>query len=171
MAKQNIFDNEIFFNEYSKLRKREVNANNLFELPTLYELLPDLKGKRVIDLGCGTGERCIDYIKRGAASVTGIDISEKPYWHRDYLNDGDEEYMKRLFEIDLNDYKDTDAVFRRPSARAIILQGDKIALVYSKKEKYFKFPGGGIHDDEDKREALICEVREEAEKWITERQQ
>ena len=43
MAKQNIFDNEIFFNEYSKLRKREVNANNLFELPTLYELLPDLK--------------------------------------------------------------------------------------------------------------------------------
>ena len=77
MAKQNIFDNEIFFNEYSKLRKREVNANNLFELPTLYELLPDLKGKRVLDLGCGTGERCIDYIKRGAASVTGIDISEK----------------------------------------------------------------------------------------------
>lgn len=46
MTKQNIFDNEIFFNEYSKLRKREVNANNLFELPTLYELLPDLKGKR-----------------------------------------------------------------------------------------------------------------------------
>ena len=70
--------------------------------------------------------------------------------------------MKRLFEIDLNDYKDTDAVFRRPSARAIILQGDKIALVYSKKEKYFKFPGGGIHDDEDKREALIREVREES---------
>ena len=77
MAKQNIFDNEVFFNEYSKLRKREVNANNLFELPTLYELLPDIKGKRVLDLGCGTGERCIDYIKRGAASVTGIDISEK----------------------------------------------------------------------------------------------
>ena len=77
MAKQNIFDNEIFFNEYSKLRKSEVNANNLFELPTLYELLPDLKGKRVLDLGCGTGERCIDYIKRGATSVTGIDISEK----------------------------------------------------------------------------------------------
>ncbi|WP_196814234.1 NUDIX domain-containing protein [Butyrivibrio sp. LC3010] len=70
--------------------------------------------------------------------------------------------MKTLFEIDLNDYKDTDAVFRRPSARAIIFQGDKIALVYSKKEKYFKFPGGGIHDDEDKKEALIREVREES---------
>ena len=69
--------------------------------------------------------------------------------------------MERLFEIDLKDYKETDKVFRRPSARAIILIKDKIALVYSKKEKYFKFPGGGIHADEDKREALIREVREE----------
>ncbi|WP_242829970.1 hypothetical protein [Butyrivibrio sp. WCD2001] len=45
MAKQNIYDNETFFNEYSKLREREVNANNLFEIPTLYALMPDLEGK------------------------------------------------------------------------------------------------------------------------------
>ena len=70
--------------------------------------------------------------------------------------------MRQLFEIDLKDYKDTDTVFRRPSARAVIFKGDKIALVYSGKEKYYKFPGGGIHDDEDKKEALIREVREEA---------
>ena len=70
--------------------------------------------------------------------------------------------MRRLFEIDLKDYDDTAPVFRRPSARAIIFKGDKIALVYSGKEKYYKFPGGGIHDDEDKKEALIREAREEA---------
>ena len=69
--------------------------------------------------------------------------------------------MKRLFEIDLKDYKETDTVFRRPSARAVIFMDEKIALVYSRKEKYYKFPGGGIHDDEDKKEALIREVREE----------
>ncbi len=68
---------------------------------------------------------------------------------------------KRLFEIDLKDYKKTDSVFRRPSARAIIIRGDEIALVYSQRDKYYKFPGGGIHDDEDKKEALIREVREE----------
>ena len=45
--------------------------------------------------------------------------------------------MKRLFEIDLKDYKESGNVFRRPSARAIIRKGDKIALVYSKKEKYY----------------------------------
>ena len=77
MAKQNIFDNETFFTEYRKLREREVNANNLFEIPTLTGLLPDLEGKRILDLGCGSGERCMDYIKHGAAKVTGIDISEK----------------------------------------------------------------------------------------------
>ena len=49
--------------------------------------------------------------------------------------------MKSLFEIDLKDYKKTDCVFRRPSARAIITRDDKIALVYSKREKYYKFPG------------------------------
>ena len=70
-------------------------------------------------------------------------------------------FMRRLFEIDLKDYNESDRVFRRPSARAIIMKGDKIALVYSKVEKYYKFPVGGIHDDEDREEALIREVREE----------
>ena len=69
--------------------------------------------------------------------------------------------MRRLFEIDLKDYDGCSRVFRRPSARAVIFKGDKIALVYAAKEKYYKFPGGGIHEDEDKREALIREVKEE----------
>ncbi len=69
--------------------------------------------------------------------------------------------MKQLFEIDLKDYENDYKVFKRPSARAVILNGDTIALVYSQKEKYYKFPGGGIHWDEDKIEALIREVREE----------
>ena len=69
--------------------------------------------------------------------------------------------MKRLFEIDLKDYKESGNVFRRPSARAIIRKGDKIALVYSPKEKYYKFPGGGIENGENPVEAMIRETREE----------
>lgn len=70
--------------------------------------------------------------------------------------------MERLFEIDLHDYELGDNVFSRPSARGVIFDDcGRIALVYSQKEKYYKFPGGGIHKDEDKREALIREVREE----------
>lgn len=70
--------------------------------------------------------------------------------------------MKQLFEMDLHDYEENATVFRRPSARAIILREDgRIAIVYSEKEHYYKFPGGGIHDDEDKKDALIREVKEE----------
>ncbi len=69
--------------------------------------------------------------------------------------------MKELFSIDLHDYDSNSEVFRRPSARGIIIKNNKIALVYSKKEKYYKFPGGGINENEDISEALIREVREE----------
>ena len=45
--------------------------------------------------------------------------------------------MKRLFEIDVKDYETGYKVYRRPSARGIILQGDKIALVYSEQENFY----------------------------------
>ena len=77
MAQQNIFDNKIFFDGYKKLREKEVNANNLFEIPTLLAIMPDLTGKRVLDLGCGFGEHCKLFVDRGAEKVVGIDISSK----------------------------------------------------------------------------------------------
>ena len=77
MAKQNIFDNETFFEGYKKIREREANANTLFEIPALFSLLPDLNGKKILDLGCGFGEHCKEFVNKGAEEVTGIDISEK----------------------------------------------------------------------------------------------
>lgn len=77
MAKQNIFDNEIFFNGYTKIRENKNNANILFEMPALYSLMPPLEGKTILDLGCGFGEHGMHYIHCGAAKVVGIDISEK----------------------------------------------------------------------------------------------
>ena len=69
--------------------------------------------------------------------------------------------MKELFRIDLQDYDEEYNIYKRPSARGIIINNSKIALVYSKKEKYYKFPGGGIKENEDMSSALIREVREE----------
>lgn len=69
--------------------------------------------------------------------------------------------MRMLFEIDKKDYNPDGSVFSRPSARGIIIKDGKIALVYSKKYDYYKFPGGGIEVDERKEEALIREVAEE----------
>ena len=75
--KQNIYDNETFFIGYSKIRENENNANNLFEKPALFSLLPDLKNKTVLDLGCGYGENCVSFVEKGAKRVVGIDFSKK----------------------------------------------------------------------------------------------
>lgn len=77
MAKQNIYDNECFFEGYKKIRENEINANNLFEIPALHSLLPNLEDKKVLDLGCGFGEHCMQFIQAGASKVVGIDISQK----------------------------------------------------------------------------------------------
>lgn len=77
MAQQNIYDNQIFFEGYKKIRDNKINANNLFEIPALFSMLPDIKDKRVLDLGCGFGEHCKQFIEGGARKVVGIDISEK----------------------------------------------------------------------------------------------
>lgn len=77
MAQQNIYDNEIFFAGYKKIRENQVNANNLFEIPALFSMMPNLKDKTILDLGCGFGEHCKGFVESGAKKVIGIDISEK----------------------------------------------------------------------------------------------
>lgn len=74
---QNIFDNQAFFDGYKALRERDDNLNVLLEQPAMRRLLPDVTGKAVLDLGCGYGHNCVDFVKRGAAEVVGVDISEK----------------------------------------------------------------------------------------------
>lgn len=69
--------------------------------------------------------------------------------------------MNLLFELDYKNYNENGSIFKRPSARAIIIRDSKIAMVYSKKYNYYKYPGGGIKNNEDKVDALIREVKEE----------
>lgn len=70
--------------------------------------------------------------------------------------------MRLLFEIDTKDYDITGKAFVRPSVRSIIIKDKKIAMVYSVKYDYYKFPGGGIESGESKEDALIRETAEEA---------
>ena len=75
---QNIYDNEEFFKGYQELRNSKTNpsANDLIEIPQLFALIGDVKDKKVLDIGCGTGGHDRRLIELGAKSVLGIDISE-----------------------------------------------------------------------------------------------
>ena len=77
MSEQNVYDNEVFFKEYFKLRQNADSANNLEEKPAIFVMIGDVRGKNILDLGCGYGENCRAFSDMGAKSVTGIDISKK----------------------------------------------------------------------------------------------
>lgn len=61
---------------YYRFRKKGVTANDLIEIPAMKKLIGDVKGKKVLDAGCGFGFYSIYCAKQGA-DITAIDISEK----------------------------------------------------------------------------------------------
>ena len=69
--------------------------------------------------------------------------------------------MRLLFEIDTKDYEAGGSVCIRPSVRGIIVQEGLLAMVHSRTYDYYKFPGGGIEQQESQIETLCREVREE----------
>lgn len=49
-------------------------SHQYLEKPAMYSKLPDLRGKKVLCVGCGTGEEC-QHLHELGAIVTGIDVS------------------------------------------------------------------------------------------------
>ena len=78
MEKQeNIYDNQKFFDEYAQMTRSRQGLAGAGEWYQFRRMFPDLAGKTVLDLGCGYGWHCKYAAEQGAASVLGIDLSEK----------------------------------------------------------------------------------------------
>lgn len=45
MAKQNVYDNEGFFENFKDTRSKKINFNDCIETPILLSLLPEVRGK------------------------------------------------------------------------------------------------------------------------------
>ena len=73
---QNIYDRPEFFDGYSRMDRSVRGLDGAPEWPALRALLPDLAGKRLLDLGCGFGWFARWAVEQGAASVLGVDLSE-----------------------------------------------------------------------------------------------
>jgi SAM-dependent methyltransferase len=74
---QNIYDDPEFFAEYIRLLRSREGLAGAPEWPALRRMLPPLEAARVLDLGCGFGAFARWAREMGAATVLGVDQSEK----------------------------------------------------------------------------------------------
>lgn len=75
--KENKYDDQVFFEKYSRMARSQQGLAGAGEWHELQKLLPDFRGRRVLDLGCGCGWHCKYAAGHGAAYVLGTDLSEK----------------------------------------------------------------------------------------------
>ena len=75
--KENKYDQQVFFDKYSQMERSRKGLAGAGEWYVLKELMPDLQGIRMLDLGCGYGWHCIYAAEHGADSVVGIELSQK----------------------------------------------------------------------------------------------
>ena len=70
------------YDKYAKMRQEQLKSggkrpHRFIEKPMMRELLPNLSGKRVLMLGCGTGEEALMLNEFGATDLVGVDLSEE----------------------------------------------------------------------------------------------
>ena len=100
--KQNKYDDPTFFANYSQMARSIGGLGEAGEWPAFRDLLPDLRNKDVLDLGCGFGWHCRYAREQQAHSVVGVDLSEKMIARaRESTNDPAIEYCRLAIE-DIN---------------------------------------------------------------------
>lgn len=68
------------YEKFAAMRQQELKSgqklpHRFVEKPAMKKLLRNLKGKKVLMLGCGTGEEALLLSKAGATNLVGIDVS------------------------------------------------------------------------------------------------
>jgi len=73
----NVYDKKEFFDAYAQMSRSKDGLQSAGEWHQLQPLFPPLQGKDVLDLGCGYGWHSKFAADQGAASVLGLDLSER----------------------------------------------------------------------------------------------
>ena len=104
---ENIYDNQTFFDAYAQMSRSRDGLAGAGEWRQFRDLFPDMSGMRVLDLGCGYGWHCKYAAEQGAASVLGIDLSEKMIDRARDIN-GDERITYRICGLEEYEYPEEE---------------------------------------------------------------
>jgi 2-polyprenyl-3-methyl-5-hydroxy-6-metoxy-1,4-benzoquinol methylase len=74
---QNVYDDPQFSAGYSRLDRFQSGWGGGMEHESFLQLLGDVSGRRVLDLGCGGGQLAFHLAEAGASEVVGIDASAR----------------------------------------------------------------------------------------------
>lgn len=69
------YDNDKNFEKYMERRQWQENANDTLEKPVIWQLLGEIAGLHVLDLGCGDAGFGVELLQQGCASYIGIEGS------------------------------------------------------------------------------------------------
>ena len=78
-TESDVYNNESFLEQYMKRRYRENSPNEVLEKPAFFQLIGNVQGKQILDLGCGDAKFGEELLENGCLSYTGIEGSELMY--------------------------------------------------------------------------------------------
>lgn len=70
-----VYNDEEFFQKYNQKRNKGNSPNETIEQPIIDELVGEVNGKNIMDLGCGDGKYGVELLKKGAKHYYGIEGS------------------------------------------------------------------------------------------------
>lgn len=73
------YDNADIFENYMNGRKKSESPNDTLEKPIFLELLGDVKGNNILDLGCGDAKFGHEVLNNGCRNYTGIEGSKNMF--------------------------------------------------------------------------------------------
>lgn len=81
------YDDKAIFESYKKMRQAEGCYNDFLEQPAMTELIGDVTGKRILDVGCGWGDGAKRMAEAGAEFVFAMDPSKNMLAQARKIND------------------------------------------------------------------------------------
>lgn len=100
--KQNKYDDATFFSAYKEMARSVKGLEAAGEWHVFQSLLPELKDKAVLDLGCGFGWHCRYAREEQARSVVGVDLSENMLEQAKVLTEDPKILYKKMPIEDIN---------------------------------------------------------------------